>query len=267
MYKKELEENILRLISFRSNMGLSLSREKVKYIWDKDVKKKIPKSVLKRLDDRREYDNSKIIELKLDIAKKNLNILYVFNWVKFIGVSGSVAAGFAKQEDDIDVFIVVKNGCAWIYRGVLAVRNIFNHVIRTKRDGEHVQDLFCVNFIVEERGLLFDSDMFNFHELMYLIPVYNPKYLKKIYGKNIWLKEVYMIDRRLMKTQKEIDNDVNILFRFMNRCAFLLQLVYMLFTGHRPEIGRLFSNYSNGKIEFFPSYYKKRILDGLRPLR
>ncbi len=264
MYKKELDKKILSLILFKSNMGLTLSREKVRYIWGYDISSKISKSVFKQLDDI-EYGNSKIIKQKLKIAKKNLNILFISDWVKFVGISGSVAAGFAKEEDDIDLFIVVKNGCAWIYRGVLTVRNIFNHVIRTKRDRGNVKDLFCMNLIVEERGLQFDADIFNFHELMYLIPIYRKKYLKKILGRNLWLVDKYMINKELVDSiDSESDTTVNIVLRFINICSFLLQLIYMFFTGHRPDIYRLLGNYKMGRIEFFPKDYKKDILNGLK---
>lgn len=264
MYKKELDKKILSLILFKSNMGLTLSREKVRYIWGYDISSKISKSVFKQLDDI-EYGNSKIIKQKLKIAKKNLNILFISDWVKFVGISGSVAAGFAKEEDDIDLFIIVKNGCAWIYRGILTVRNIFNHVIRTKRDRGNVKDLFCINLIVEERGLEFDADIFNFHELIYLIPIYRKKYLKKIFRMNEWLSDKYMIKEELVSSIASESNEVvNIGFRFINICAFLLQLIFMFFTGHKPDINRLLSNYKKGKIEFFPKDYKKNILNGLK---
>ena len=99
--------------------------------------------------------------------------LFLYNWVRFVGISGSVSAGFAKEDDDIDLVIVVRDGCAWIYRGILTLRNIKSHFMRTKRDGENVKDLFCINFVIEEKGLTLDSDIFNFHELMYLIPLHN----------------------------------------------------------------------------------------------
>lgn len=246
---------------FKSNMDLTLSKEKVRYIWGKSVIRSLPKDIVKRLGNGKVVDNSKIIENKIKVVKNNLDILYILDWVKFIGISGSVAAGFAKEEDDIDIYIVVKNGCAWIYRGILTIRNIFNHVVRTSIDGDSVKDLLCINFIVEERGLELESDMFNFHELMYLIPVYNQKFLKNIYRKNMWLSSVYGVNRDLMSKRTLKDSNTNVFLKLINICAFFAQLLFMLLTGHSPDIKRLFSNYRKGRIEFFPSDYKKKILE------
>ena len=60
--------------------------------------------------------------IKSEIAKR-IPILLVGNLVKFIGISGSVGSGFAK-EDDIDIFVVTRNGTMWLYRALVQI-NIF----------------------------------------------------------------------------------------------------------------------------------------------
>ena len=52
-------------------------------------------------------------------SKKYISFFQILGFVKFIGISGSVAAKIANPEDDIDLFIVVKNGSSWLYRGIL----------------------------------------------------------------------------------------------------------------------------------------------------
>jgi len=263
MYRKEIEEIVSDFITFRSNMGVNLSVKKAQYIWGKSVTKRLSMNTFKRLERGTKIGNSKIIKGKVDIAKKNLNILIVFNWVRFIGISGSVAAGFAKEGDDIDIFIVVKNGCAWIYRGILTIHNIFNHVIRTKKDRENVKDLLCINFIIEESGLELEGDIFNFHELMYLVPVYNERYLKYIYEKNTWLLKDYLVNKDLLQGRERSSKGVNFLIRGLNFFAYFSQILFMLISGHSPQMRRLFKNYKKGRIEFFPSDYKKKILKRL----
>ncbi|PKN02517.1 hypothetical protein CVU76_00540 [Candidatus Dojkabacteria bacterium HGW-Dojkabacteria-1] len=260
MYKKEIEEIVNEFVSFKSNMGLKLSIKKAQYIWGKSITKRISDTTLMELEKGTKVGNSKIIKEKIDIVKKNLNILLVFNWVRFVGISGSVAAGFAKEDDDIDIFIVVKDGCAWIYRGILTIRNIFNHVIRTKRDKEDVRDLLCINFIIEESGLELESDIFNFHELMYLIPIYNERYINHIYEKNLWLLTKYQINKELLQSRERKKEGVNFVIKVINFLAYISQIAFMLISGHTPEIKRLFRNYKRGRIEFFPSDYKEKVL-------
>ena len=260
MYRKEVESSVVDLIRFKSNMGLAVSMKKAQYIWGKSAVKDLPDEILKKLERGTKESSYKTIKEKIYTAERNIHILYVFNWVRFIGISGSVAAGFVKEEDDIDLFIVVRNNCAWIYRGILTLKNIFNHVIRTKKDGESVKDLFCINFIVEERGLKLNSDIFNFHELMYLLPIYNERYLTYIHSRNKWLLNDFFTNKDLLRSREDSVKRVNIFIRVINYLAFLAQILFMLLTGHRPEIKRLFDNYKEGRIEFFPSGYKKKIM-------
>jgi predicted nucleotidyltransferase len=242
------------LIKFRSLMDCKLSQEKAKYIWGKSFTKNIGDSFPKE-------EENLVINRKEEILRKNVKYLLRGNLVRFIGISGSVAAGFAKDDDDIDLFIVVKDGSAWIYRGILTIRNLFNNKIRAKRHGSDVKDKFCINLICEERGIIFDNDMFNFHELMYLIPMYNEKYLNYIYSQNVWLRDDYSVKRDLMVTREGRSKPVFVLVKIINYLSFFAQLLFMIISKHSPEIRRLKENYKNGKIEFFKKEYKFTKLD------
>ena len=242
------------LINFRSLMGLPVSKSEVKRIWGKKYYREIPSDIV--LGDTR----NDIQDIKLDICNANLHNLLVFNWVKFIGISGSVAAGFCREEDDIDVFIVVRNDVAWLYRGILSIMNLFHKKIRVKWRSD-IKDKFCINFICEERGLCFDNDIFNFHELMYLIPVYNEKYLNFIYSQNLWLREEHRIKLENITTRERISEKKIFLLPLLNRIAFYLQLGFMKIFGHSPNISRLRNNYRLGRVEFFPGNYKGRIIN------
>lgn len=260
MYRKEIEKRINELIRFRSYMELNLSVKKAQYIWGRGVIKELPDEILKKLVRSTKVRNSKIIKEKIEIVKQNMEILLIFNWVRFIGISGSTAAGFVKDEDDIDLFIVVRDGCAWIYRGILVLKNIFNYVIRTGKDGGNVKNLFCINFIIEERALEVDRDIFNFHELMYLIPMYNEGYINYIFKQNRWLLDDFFVNKELLQSNERRKKYINIFVRAINLCAFFLQIFFMIIKRHSPEIKRLFKNYKIGKIEFFPSGYKGKIM-------
>ena len=238
---------------FRSKMGLGVSREQAKYIWGKNFVKNENVS----FDD--EITNVEI-KRKVEIAKNEIKYLKALGLLKFVGVSGSVAAGFAKDDDDIDVFVVVKNYTSWIYRGIITLKNLFHHRIRMIRNGGMVKDKFCVNLIREERDLIFDDDIFNFHELMYLIPIYNERYLNFIYSQNGWLREGYGVKGELLMSREFVSKKRDWFLRVVNFKFFVLQVLFMIISLHRPELGRLWNNYKRGRVEFFPPNFKKEIM-------
>lgn len=261
MFPKELNKIVGDFIKFKSNMGLKLSLKKAKSIWGKEV---LQISNSKYLEKGTKDIESEYVFSKLKIAKEHIKDLLVNDWVQFIGISGSIAAGFAKEDDDIDILIVVRDDCAWIYRGILKLRNLKSHFIRSKNDGENVKDLLCINFISEERGLQLESDIFNLHELMYLIPIYYKRYLRYIYKRNDWLKNDYYVQQSNFEQKDLSVKKVNSFIRILNILAYISQVFFMIISGHRPEIKRILHNYKNGRIEFFPSDYKKEILKKLK---
>lgn len=248
------KEMYIELMKFREKMGLVVSKEKAKYIWGKNF--------LKGNDIEFEEEDINVeVGRKVEIARNGLKYLQVFGLLKFVGISGSVGAGFAKEEDDIDVFLVVKNNTAWIYRGMIAIRNIFHNRIRRMGSRNIVRDKFCVNLICEERDLRFDSDIFNFHELMYLIPIFNDKYLNYIYSQNSWLRNDCGVKSELLMNRVFVSKKSNWLVSVINFKFFVLQLLFMIISFHRPEVSRLWRNYKKGRIEFFPGNFKKEIME------
>lgn len=250
---QSVEETLKTLIKFREQMGLSLSEESIKYIWGKKKAKEF------HINRGKNDTRKKEVLRKIELCKRNIDKFKIFNWVQFIGISGSVAAGFAKDEDDIDIFVVVKNGTLWLYRGLIVFKNIFHNKIRAKRH-KNVKDKLCLNLISEERGLNFESDIFNFHELMFLIPVYNEKYLKFIYSQNLWLEDDYYIKKENLQSKIFPQKEANFFLKFLNRLAFFSQLVFMFLARHKPDITNLVNDNKKGRIEFFEKDYKKNIL-------
>jgi hypothetical protein len=210
-----------------------------------------------------------IIEKKLNISKNLLEKIVISPFVKFVGVSGSVASEFVKEEDDIDLFIVVKNDTVWIYRFLLYVKNLSEDNIRAKGNSD-VKDKLCINYLVEERGLEFEPDIFNLNELIYLKPLYNNQYLYVIYLVNDWLKDRYLIsDKFLSKDKLKVGDLRDIKKRSyflipLNFLAFILQLIFMIVTKHNPDLKRLFNGFKEGKVEFYPKDFREEKLKNFR---
>jgi hypothetical protein len=61
-----------------------------------------------------------------------------------IGISGSVAFGLAEPEDDLDFFVVVRDGGAWLFLLLALLRSR-----RLHRDGTAAAP-WCFNYVVEE---------------------------------------------------------------------------------------------------------------------
>jgi predicted nucleotidyltransferase len=253
---KSIEKIVDEVLEFRLQMGLSLSEEDIKYIWGKR-NLRVVKSDGSKFS--KENENRYSLE-KIEICKRNISKLIIFDWVRFVGVSGSVAAGFAKEEDDIDIFVVVRNGTMWLYRGLIVFSNLFHNKIRAKRHKD-VKDKLCVNLICEERGIQFENDMFNFHELMFLKPILNEKYINYLYSQNNWLEKEYGVKKENSNTKIVPRKKVSIIIRIINYLAFIAQVSFMIVLGHNPNIKRLENNNKEGRIEFFEYDYKRKFVN------
>jgi predicted nucleotidyltransferase len=259
-------EKFKELLKFRKAMGLGLSKDKIKYLWGRrflreleELNTKEEKDLLSGIKDKE--DLNQITSEKLEIAKEEISKLKVFNWVRFVGVSGSVAAGFAKRSDDIDIFVVVRDGTMWIYRAIIVFKNIFHNKIRAKRHKD-VRDKLCVNLICEERGLEFPNDIFNMHELLFLIPIYNKKYKRYVLSMNQWLEKDFFVKKELLRSRTIPKKRVFLILRILNSFAFVAQLIFMFVSGHNPEMKRLAENYKKGRIEFFEYEFRVEKLEG-----
>lgn len=249
---EDIKKSVENLEKFRTLMGASLKKDDIKRIWGK--------SFLRESKEKYGQNENEIAKGKLEYAENIVKVLKIFNWVKFIGVSGSVGAGFAKEEDDIDVFVVVKDGTAWVYRGLISIANLFHNKIRAKRH-KVIKNKLCLNMICEERGLNFDNDIFNFHELMFLVPIYNEKYLNFIYSNNPWLRDSYSVKKDLLYTKISRGKNANFFIKFLNTVFYLLQISFMYISNHKPDLKRIERNYKKGRIEFFEEDFKKEKLE------
>jgi predicted nucleotidyltransferase len=248
----KIEEILKKYSVFRENMGIAIDKKVCLKFWNIENVKNI----------RIEKIDNLVLKEKLDMARNSIKYLLVFNWVKFIAVSGSVASGFAKDEDDIDVFIVLKNDRAWIYRAVILFRNIFHRKIRMGNG--NVRNKLCVNFIAEERDLLMEEDIFNLNEILSLIPVYNDEYFVNVLRNNEWLFDKYLLSGKLLDAEYEKNSIKRYpVFYMLNIVCLIPQLVFMLIFNHKPDIARIKKNFKRGRIEFFPKDFKQEKLSVL----
>ncbi|MCB9790986.1 hypothetical protein H6764_03120 [Candidatus Nomurabacteria bacterium] len=186
------------------------------------------------------------------------------DWVRFISVTGSVAAGNPRETDDIDMFIVVKDYRSWIYRLILKLK-----ANDLRRYGDtNFQNTFCVNFICEERALLFEQqNIFTLHEMLRMIPIYNEDFYKEILGANQWIERFHIPAPRLNTEIKSTEGIIKKAFyRLTNFFAFASQLSYMLLSRHKADVSRLIHGYQKGDIRFYPKDFNQEKLNNVKLL-
>ncbi|MCD4811105.1 hypothetical protein K8R14_00655 [bacterium] len=250
--------HIEELYDFRKNIPAYLSKQKIKEVWGLEVDGERYKGISDK--------QRNIILKKVCILEDSLSWVLFRPFVRFVGISGSIASEFVKGGDDIDLFIVTRNDVVWIYRLFLYVRNVFERRVRLKRRVLKVKDKLCINFLTEERNLVFEEDIFNLNELLFLKPIFNKDFLSVIFLQNNWLKERFLVSESFLKKGnirmgmlRRLTKRNYLLF-LINLFCFCGQLSFMLLMRHRPDVGRLFRGFREGRIEFFPSDFKKKIL-------
>jgi hypothetical protein len=210
--------------------------------------------------------------VKIAYLRDNMRKLLVLDWVKFIGITGSVAAGTVKEEDDIDVIIVVKNHRLWLYRLLVWLRNFGNGLIGRQSllhpySGQAAKNKICMSLMVEERALEFEHDLFVLHEIMYMIPEYKHNYKFVIMKANDWMASEFGVAGNVFGSKDMTGEDDSMkarwrpgsyLLRFIDFLSFLGQLAFMLL--HRPDLKRIWRNKQIGRIEFFSKEFKKEKL-------
>jgi len=249
-----VEKNVIEaLIKFRKNMNSELYLEDAEkmfgtsdYIKNLKLKKRVISEIEKR---------------KIKYAKTQVKNLLVSDWVKFIGITGSVAAGIPGEQDDIDILIVIKDYKMWIYRLVLWLKSFNKKNIRrlgifgvNKVDDNN--DVLCINIYAEERGLEFEvHDLFTVHELFHIIPIYNPDYLQIILSENRWMREKYEVILPPVINHKKSISPFGI-FHIMNFITYCGQHFVMMLHGY--SIKKSLNAYKKGRVYFFPENSREK---------
>lgn len=107
---------------------------------------------------------NKLISSRLD----HLHELGRSPMIKFVGISGSLAAYNPVRDRnnrlDIDIFLITRNQCLWLYNILRGIRNLFP---RSKQEPE-----LCVNYLMDESNLMITNrNFYTATEIRNLIPI------------------------------------------------------------------------------------------------
>lgn len=112
---------------------------------------------------------------KIKIAKKLGRILFLIPGIRFVGLTGSVAANNATVEDDIDLLIITSKNTLWVMRPLILL--IISILFRRRLPNEnpaHTKDAFCPNLWLDTESLLLPKikrNLYTAHEILQIIPI------------------------------------------------------------------------------------------------
>ena len=237
------------LSSFRSSFRCRLSREVVDKFWSLDSE------ALTDVELSSQRFNKESMS-KIILAKKDLERFILPGITQLVAVSGSVASGHARADDDTDLFVVVKNSSAWIYRLYVKFRNIGAVKFR---GSDH--NGYCVNLIVERDATPFDADLFTLNEILHLVPIYEVNDTHQYFlNKNSWLHDKYGIDQGSKRASARNLSLVEYLLFIPNLISFAGQFLYMLTSRAGRGVGLNWKGMMSGKIENYSPKFKEHSL-------
>ncbi len=176
-------------------------------------------------DRKKEYAGKKLI-----LAKKVAIELGWIRWIEAILVTGSVATGWARKDDDIDVMIMCQNKRLWICRAIVTCWLLIRgYKLRNFSNNKNEGDRLCFNLWLEERSLEINRDRRNILtalDLAWARPVLERgKIVKLFYEKNKWIKKYLKFSSN--KAERNYNRINNLALDWLNFILYKLQYWYM----------------------------------------
>ena len=181
-----LKDDIISTVNYAKSFGCILNKQQVleRLIGKTIYRNPSPPSAVSPFDKGDKIKKAKkIAEI---LGKRFKNIL-------FVGVTGSVAAGFPKENDDIDLFIITKKDTLWVSRFWVRLFVIMNKIPHRKYGKAEHKDEFCFNMWLDELALEIPKNrqlLRNAVDMVLMKKVYdkNDTYLKFLKA-NKWAKK------------------------------------------------------------------------------
>lgn len=138
---------------------------------------------------QKRIERQKIADQKWQKIRRIVQFLQLIPFVRLVAVSGSLAMNNTKEESDMDLLIVVKNGRIWTCRGLVT---LFVHLIGQKRHGKLTKNRICLNHYLTKKSLKIPfKSLYNAQTYIHLVPLWQAE--KGLYQKfqkaNQWLND------------------------------------------------------------------------------
>ena len=209
-------------------------------------------------------------ENKIKIAKKYSEVLKFLPFIKFIGITGSLAMGNADFYSDIDLLIITKKRTLWTTRLLVLLFLKFKKISVRRSFDKEVKDKLCLNMWLDEEDLEWHNrNLFSAHEIAQIVPIFNrEKTYERFIFLNSWIfdfwpnaipnKERFFKYNELKKQERFL----NKLFyfcisNFVEPLSYFLEKLYM-----RGKITR--EIVSRKRAIFHPVDWNKKLMRELK---
>lgn len=138
------------------------------------------------------HKRTKWSEEKIKKAQKYAFILRFLPFIQLVGISGGLAMGNAKENDDIDLFIITESDDLWLARFIIVL--VFNLLGKRRRpNSRDVNNLICLNMFIDENHLALSAserDLFSAHEVVQMFPIWSKNHsYEKFLLANRWVQK------------------------------------------------------------------------------
>lgn len=230
-----LKGAIKKTIDYANKFGSEITSKEIidrlisKNIYsEKEINKYIPKEFFKNKTNLWKINKLlKAKKLAIFLKKRFSNIL-------FLGISGSVASGHPKENDDIDLVVIAKKNKMWLTRFKLRTTIFLRKIPHRKYGEKEIKDEFCFNLWLDEGGLKLPKEKQTLQsatDLLMIIPLFDRQNIyQKLLLKNDWVKKYLAtgyskkVDRSLMIDDR---NKNKFLDEIINKLFFWPQYWYM----------------------------------------
>jgi len=176
---------------------------------------------------------------KIIIGKRFVRIIRWIPGIRLVALTGSVAAGNALPEDDIDLLIITSSSSLWIVRPITLITiSLFFRRRLPCEDPSLTKDAFCPNLWLDSSAMRLPRakrSLYSAHEILQTIPILDKhNTYSKFLRQNAWVKHYlanayYAKSNSATKVQKNNIYGVFIAIVYpINILCYVAQKIYML---------------------------------------
>ena len=200
-----LQESILNVVTYFDIFHYPLTAEEIRTFMDKQCNEEQVHNLLNELlsDERifKTHDfytlhkNSSLAAKRIKEnaaakkqmrkAKKIAAFLTWFPFIKGIAISGSLSKQVAKEDSDVDFFIITTANRLWLSK-------IFFTTFIKLVSFIALDKWFCLNYVIDETNLeVKEKNIFTATEIITLIPLYGSSLFDKFFETNNWMYDYF----------------------------------------------------------------------------
>lgn len=129
---------------------------------------------------------------KIQMAKGVICFLRFVPFIRMIAISGSIGYFNVKEDSDIDIFIIIKDGHVWFTRFFIT---LFTHLLSKRRHGKKIKNRICLNFYISDKAmdleyLAHENDVWFTYWFLTVSPIFDLGVYENFYYSNKWVNKL-----------------------------------------------------------------------------